>query len=63
MPRLRNCRVYTLDGRVYDGTCQLEDASVHVNSKYRDTERNYDTIEVLLDEVVKSKEDVLLLAS
>ncbi|HIQ95584.1 MAG TPA: M42 family metallopeptidase [Candidatus Limivivens merdigallinarum] len=56
-----NCRVYTLDGRVYDGTCQLEDASVHVNSKYRDTERNYDTIEVLLDEVVKSKEDVLAL--
>lgn len=56
-----NCRVYTLDGRVYDGTCQLEDASVHVNSKYRDTERNYDTIEVLLDEVVKNKEDVLAL--
>ena len=30
-----NCRIYTLDGRVYDGTIQLADASIHVNDEYQ----------------------------
>ena len=45
-----NCRVYTFDGKVYDGTIQLKDASIHVNGDYQKTERSFDTIEVLLDE-------------
>lgn len=53
-----NCRIYTLDGRVYEGTIQLKDASIHVNDKYSGTERNFDSVEVLLDADVSSKEDV-----
>lgn len=44
-----NVRVYTRDGRVYEGTLQLCNASVHVNPNYRDTKRNFDTTEVVLD--------------
>lgn len=53
-----NCRVYTLDGRVYDGTIQLMDASIHVNNEYQKSERTFDSVEVLLDADVSSKEDV-----
>lgn len=53
-----NCRVYTLDGRIYEGTIQLQDASIHVNGKYSDTDRTFDSVEVLLDADVSSKEDV-----
>lgn len=54
-----NCRIYTLDGRVYEGTVQLKDASTHVNGKYSSTERTFDSVEVLLDENVSSKDEVL----
>ena len=53
-----NCRVYTYDGKCYDGTFQLIDASLHVNPKYNETSRSYDTMEVVLDEPVTSREDV-----
>lgn len=53
-----NCRIYTLDGRVYDGTIQLADASIHVNDEYQKSERTFDSVEVLLDADVSSKEDV-----
>lgn len=53
-----NCTVHTRDGRVYDATFQLTDASLHVNSEYNDTKRTYDSMEALLDELVLSKEDV-----
>lgn len=53
-----NCRVYTRDGKVYTGVAQLCNASTHVNGNYADTKRKFDTIEVLLDEVVKSASDV-----
>ena len=53
-----NCRIYTLDGKVYDGTVQLTDASIHVNDDYQKSERTFDSVEVLLDEKVSSKEDV-----
>ena len=52
-----NVRVRTRDGKVYDGTLQLINASVHVNLKYGDTKRSFDTTEVVLDEDVKSAED------
>lgn len=45
-----NCRVYTLDGKVYEGTVQLTDASIHVNGDYQKSERTFDSVEVLLDE-------------
>ena len=53
-----NVRVYARDGRVYEGTLQLITASVHVNGAYGDTKRSWDSVEVLLDEDVKSAEDV-----
>ena len=52
------CRVYTRSGAVYEGTAQLCNASVHVNGKYKETERTFDTIEIVLDEDVNSAEDV-----
>ena len=53
-----NCRVITRGGDVYEGVAQLCNASIHVNGEYNDTKRTFDTIEVLLDENVKSAEDV-----
>lgn len=52
-----NCKVYTRDGRSYDATFQLANASVHVNGEYDETKRSYDSMEAVLDELVKTKED------
>ena len=52
-----NVRVYTREGKVYEGTCQLCNASAHVNGAYRDTKRSWDTVEIVLDEDVHSPED------
>lgn len=52
-----NCRVYTRSGKVYSGTFQLKNASIHVNGSYNDTARSYDAMEVVLDEPVESKAD------
>ncbi len=53
-----NCHVITRDGRRYEGTFQLCDASAHVNREYGDAKREFGTMEVVLDENVKSAEDV-----
>ena len=52
-----NVRVYTRDGRVYEGTCQLCNPSIHVNGSYGDTKRSWDTVEIVLDEDVSSAAD------
>ncbi len=52
-----NVRVYTREGKVLEGTLQLVNPSVHVNGDYRTTKRDYDTMEVVLDEDVASAED------
>ena len=52
-----NVRVYTRDGKIYEGTLQLCNASVHVNGEYSNAKRNWDTTEVLLDEEVASAAD------
>lgn len=52
-----NCRIMTrFDGK-YEGTFQLENASIHVNGEYNDTKRSYDNMEVVLDEEVTSQEE------
>lgn len=56
-----NLRIITRSGRKYEGTFQLADASIHVNDDYDSTKRTYKDMEVVLDEVVQSKEDVLAL--
>ena len=50
--------IYTRDGRIYEGTIQLINASSHVNKELCSKERNFDTVEVVIDEPVKSAEDV-----
>ena len=52
-----NVRVYTRDGRVYEGTLQLCNASVHVNPDYSSATRSWNNTEVVLDEDVKSADD------
>ncbi len=52
-----NVRVYTRDGKIYEGTLQLCNASVHVNGSYADTKRSWSTTEVVLDEDVNSADD------
>lgn len=52
-----NCRIYTRDGNVYEGTFQLNNASVHVNKDYSDTKRGYDNMEVVIDEKTSSKKE------
>ena len=56
-----NCRVYTRSGKVYSGTFQMKNASIHVNGSYNTTARSYDVMEVVLDELVESKADALAL--
>ena len=53
-----NCRIITREGKIYTGTFQLCNASVHVNVEYSDTKRTYKDMEVLLDELVTSADDV-----
>lgn len=53
-----NVRIITRKGDIYEGTCQLINASLHVNGEYNKTERNWDSIEIVIDEDVSSKEDV-----
>ena len=53
-----NVKLYTRDGRVYEGTLQLINPSVHVNGSYGDVKRSFETTEVVLDEDVKNEADV-----
>ena len=53
-----NLRLYTRDGKVYEGTLQLCNPSVHVNKDYSTTARSFDTTEVILDENVTNEEEV-----
>jgi putative aminopeptidase FrvX len=52
-----NCRIITKSGKIYEGTCQLINASVHVNDDYA-VNRTWDSVEVVIDEPVRSKGDV-----
>ncbi len=56
-----NCHIVTRSGKIYEGTCQLCNASVHVNGEYRDTKRTWDTVEIVIDEKTKSKDETLKL--
>lgn len=52
-----NVRILTRDKKIYEGTIQLANASVHVNPDINE-ERKFSNLEVVLDENVSSKEDV-----
>ncbi len=53
-----NVRVVTKFSGVYEGTCQLVNASVHVNGKYDETKREWENMEIVLDENVKDEKSV-----
>jgi putative aminopeptidase FrvX len=52
-----NVRVYTRSGKVIEGTCQLCNASVHVNGDYSSAKRDWNSVEIVLDENVSSAKD------
>lgn len=52
-----NCRIITRFDGVYEGTLQLENASIHVNGSYDDISRKFPAMEVVIDENVHSKDD------
>ena len=47
-----NVRVITKFDGILEGTCQLVNASIHVNGKYNDTKREWSAMEIVLDEDV-----------
>lgn len=53
-----NVKVYTRNNKIYEGTLQLINASIHVNGEYNDTKRDFTKTEVVLDEDVKDKNAV-----
>lgn len=56
-----NCRIYTRSGKVYTGTCQLKNPSIHVNGEYDQIKRDFGNVEIVLDEPVENQKDVLAL--
>lgn len=52
-----NVKIITKTDKVYEGTLQLDNASIHVNREYNDTKRSFDNMEVVLDEITASKEE------
>lgn len=52
-----NCVVATREGKRYEGTFQLNNASLHVNLDYDKVERRYKNMEVVLDEFTSTKEE------
>lgn len=44
-----NARVYTRDGKVFEGCFQMNNPSVHVNGEYDSQKRSYDNMELVLD--------------
>lgn len=49
-----NVRVYTRSGKVYEGTFQINNPSVHVNGDYKNSPRSFEGMEVVLDEHTSS---------
>ncbi len=52
------CKIYTRDGKVYTGTILSTSAATHVYPDANTKSRDIDNLEVRLDELVHSKEDV-----
>lgn len=52
-----NVRVVTRFNGSYEGTFQLDNASIHVNGDYDQKERKYANMEVVLDEKTSSREE------
>ncbi|WP_018755826.1 M42 family metallopeptidase [Paenibacillus terrigena] len=53
------CTIHTRDGRIYSGTILTTHPSVHVYSDARDFKRDEANMEIRIDELVHTKEDVM----
>lgn len=53
-----NAVVVTRFGKTYTGTMQMNDPSVHVNTEYAEQKRDFKGMQLVLDERVKSADDV-----
>lgn len=54
-----NCLVHTVSGKIFSGTIYTTKPSVHVHGEISSFERTLENMEIVLDEKVFSKEDVL----
>ena len=54
-----NVKVYTRSGKVFSGTIQLPNPSVHVADDFDKAERSWKTLECVLDEDVKTKKEAM----
>ncbi|MCK4257511.1 MAG: M42 family metallopeptidase [Halanaerobiales bacterium] len=52
------CKIHTRDGRIYEGTVLTTKPSVHVFTDAQEQKREEANMEIRIDEIVKSKEDV-----
>ncbi len=52
-----NVKIYTRDGKIFEGTFQLNNASYHVNGDYNNCLRSFDNMEVVIDEDVKNAKE------
>jgi putative aminopeptidase FrvX len=55
------CKIHTRDGQIYTGTILIKSSSVHSYDDAKTLERTDRNMLVRIDEIVKSKEDVLAL--
>ena len=53
-----NVRIVTRSGKVYTGTFQMKNASVHVNREYHGAKREFGGMEAVIDEEVNCRADV-----
>ncbi len=52
-----NCRIRTRSGKIFEGTLQMNDPSIHVNGEYSKQDRTFADMEVVIDEDVKEKKN------
>ena len=53
-----NCRIITRNNGIYEGTFLLKNPSIHVNGEFNKTDRSFSNMEVVIDEDVRSADDV-----
>ncbi len=52
-----NCKIITRNGKEFEGAFQINNPSVHVNGKYQEVVRDFDNMEVVIDEHVTNEKE------
>ncbi|MCI8282558.1 MAG: M42 family metallopeptidase [Lachnospiraceae bacterium] len=52
-----NCRIITRAGNIYEGTLQMNNASIHVNEELNKIKRSFEQMEVVIDEKTSSRKE------